>query len=83
MRKLFAGETVNFENEFFKVVNLKLEPTPLNISICIAAHGPQMLKLVEDVVMVLINYHLYISFSHKSLARMIFLHRPVVPFGEL
>ncbi|MCD6514998.1 MAG: LLM class flavin-dependent oxidoreductase [Candidatus Odinarchaeota archaeon] len=30
MRKLFAGGTVNFENEFFKVVNLKLEPTPLN-----------------------------------------------------
>ena len=47
MRKLFASEIVNFENEFFKVVNLKLEPTPINISIYIAARGPQMLKLVR------------------------------------
>ncbi|MGQ4914089.1 MAG: 5,10-methylenetetrahydromethanopterin reductase [Candidatus Asgardarchaeia archaeon] len=45
VRSLFKGEKVTFENEFFKVVDLKLEPTPKNIPIYIAARGNQMLTL--------------------------------------
>ena len=45
-RRLLSGELVDFENKFFKVVNLRLPPPKTKIPIYIAARGKQMLKLV-------------------------------------
>ena len=50
LRKLFAGETVNFDGETVKVKGVRLtQPLNVKVPICLTARSPRMLELAGEV----------------------------------